>query len=65
MIAHVTFSPPMTLRISSARAGIPGWRDQERARRVVTREHYDMDAVKDAALRAAGLVKGSGPSRGI
>lgn len=35
------------------------------AQRIVTRKHYDMDAAKDAALRAAGLVESSGPSRGI
>jgi 4-hydroxybutyryl-CoA dehydratase/vinylacetyl-CoA-Delta-isomerase len=35
------------------------------AQRIVTRKHYDLDAAKQAALQAAGLVGGTVPSRGV
>jgi 4-hydroxybutyryl-CoA dehydratase/vinylacetyl-CoA-Delta-isomerase len=35
------------------------------AQRIVTRKHYDLDAAKQAALQAAGLVPDGTPSRGV
>lgn len=35
------------------------------AQRIVTRKHYDLEAAKQAALQAAGMVTDSAPSRGI